>query len=333
LRSQNEIAHFSKVYQHGMYSKVQNQLSKTVGGEKRPVRKLQSGINRQESVSAESKLVDIPSLPDEAPYGYAHRLLSKYLNIKPPDFLSRLIGLSADKTIKVLSLCCGAARTEASYSLKVGDKVAWSLLDINHDLLQMATSQFAPRISVDLIEGNVNELESFGEKWDVIMCVSALHHVVELEKLIKFCNQSLSATGEFWSVGECVGRNGNRLWPNARAEANSFFRLLPERYRLNNHTGQIDSEIPDKDYSVGCFEGIRSEDITSVLNNNLIPVDIYLRNCFLWRLVNLAYSDNYNLTNDEDRYWLQRAVLAEYRHFMNGGQGTELFGVYRRGFS
>lgn len=50
-------------------------------------------------------------------------------------------------------------------------------------------------------------------------------------------------------------------WQPAVAEANLFFEQLPERYRLNHHTKQLDFEIPDNDYSLGCFEGIRSEEI------------------------------------------------------------------------
>lgn len=180
-----------------------------------------------------------------------------------------------------------------------------------------------------LIEANVNELDFSGEKWDVILCVSALHHIVELERVLKFCHDSLNEGGEFWSIGEYVGRNGNRLWPEARYEANQVFERLPEQYRLNRHTNQVDHEIPDNDYSVGCFEGIRSEDIESILDKWFHPVDVCRRNCFLWRLINLAYSDNFNILKSDDRSRIISMVNAEAAHFQAGGRGTELFGVYR----
>lgn len=329
LRSRNEIEHFSSVYRHSMYSIVQDQRAEIAAGQSRPVRKLARG-NDQAAMLNTYPIVDVEPLSDESPYGYASRLLAERIPQLPPNFVERL-KLRADmgNVIKVLSLCSGAARIEASYAAQVGLNVEWSLLDINVDLLDLASKQFAPSVKLDLIEANVNDLIYSGEKWDIILCVSALHHIVELEKLIKFCHDSLNEDGEFWSIGEYVGRNGNRLWPDARAEANKFLHQLPEQYRVNGHTHQVDFEIPDNDYSVGCFEGIRSGDIEPVLDRWFYPVDVYRRNCFLWRLINLAYSDNYDLQNVDDRKLIAAMVNAEVNHFRAGGRGTELFGVYK----
>jgi len=328
LRSRNEIVHFSSVYRHSMYSSVQNQRAEIAAGNSRPVRKL-SPLQYSAEDSNTAKLSDLEPLSGESSYGYASRLLASCIPQPPPNFAERLKFMaSKGGIVKVLSLCSGAARIEANFAQQVGSNVEWSLLDINVDLLGLASKQFPPEINLDLIEANANELERSGEKWDVILCVSALHHIVELEKLIKFCHDSLTENGEFWSIGEYVGRNGNRLWPDARAEANKLFCQLPEQYRLNRHANQLDSELPDNDFSVGCFEGIRSEDIESVLDRWFYPVDVYRRNCFLWRLINLAYSDNFDLENVDDRDWIIRMVNAETDHFRIGGRGTELFGVY-----
>ena len=150
-----------------------------------------------------------------------------------------------------------------------------------------------------------------------------------LAKLVEAVLNQILEAQVVESIGENIGRNGNRLWPDAREVGNEFFRQLPERLRLNSHTGIVDFEIPDKDYSVGCFEGIRSEDIESTLDIWFQQGHIYRRNCFLWRIVNLAYSDNYDLMSIIDRSWLKQAVRAEYVYYKNGGRGTELHGVYR----
>jgi ubiquinone/menaquinone biosynthesis C-methylase UbiE len=188
------------------------------------------------------------------------------------------------------------------------------LLDINTELLDMASSQFSSSIQVDLIEADVNELSDTDETWDIILCVSALHHIVELEKVVRFCHHSLDPDGEFWSIGEYVGRNGNRLWPGAYDEANRFFKNLPEKFRFNHHSRQIDPVIPDNDYSVGCFEGIRSEEIEPILDRWFHRQEVYKANCFLWRLVNLAYSDNYKMNDPEDISWIVKAVQSEISH-------------------
>jgi len=334
IRIKNEIEHFSNVYKHEMYTNVQGRLAENVkaGGSEiaRTVRRV-TWRDRPEAVDTPQLelLADIAPVQDESPYDYASRLLGRQIAQRPPNFAARLKSRTANGPVRVLSLCSGAARIEAGFAAQVGDLAEWTLLDINSDLLRMAAQQFPRSVKVDLIEANVNELSNFGEKWDIILCVSALHHIVELERLFGFCHASLSEGGEFWSIGENIGRNGNRLWPDAMDAANTFFSQLPERLRLNRHTGTVDHTIPDKDYSAGCFEGIRSEDIESTLDTWFQQDHIYRLNCFLWRIINLAYSDNYALKNPEDRMWIHKAVQAECTCFRNGGRGTELHGVYR----
>ncbi|ODT79546.1 MAG: hypothetical protein ABS69_07150 [Nitrosomonadales bacterium SCN 54-20] len=330
LRSRNEIEHFSSVYRHSMYSPLQDQHVKSPACERRLVRKLVCGKDLMDLKNGDIIPAAIKPLPNESPYGYASRLLAANIPETPPDFVARLKSKAeARGIVKVLSLCSGAARFEASYAAQVGSNVEWTLLDINVDLLELASKQFSPTVKLDLIEANVNELEFSGEKWDVILCISALHHIVEIERVVKFCHDSLNEDGEFWSIGEYVGRNGNRLWPDAREEANKIFHQLPKRYRLNRHTNLVDYEIPDNDYSVGCFEGVRSEDIEPVLDRWFRPEDVYRRNCFLWRLINLTYSDNYCIQSSVDQELIANMVNAEAVHFQSGGRGTELFGVYR----
>lgn len=329
MRSRNEIEHFSSVYRHSMYTDEQRPKAELAAIASRRVRKLVCK-NDDVDLLSETAICEVNPLPGESPYVYATRLLFMSIPQLPPNFQERLrLRAAGGGVVKILSLCSGSARVEAGLAEQVGVNVEWSLLDINVDLLGLASEQFSASVKLDLIEANVNDLTCSGEKWDIIICVSALHHVVELEKLIKVCHDSLNDDGEFWSIGECVGRNGNRLWPEAEEEASNFFHQLPERYRHNHHTNQLDIEIPDNDYSVATFEGIRSEDIESVIDRWFHPVDVYRRNCFLWRLINLAYSDNYNLQNPEDRMWIERMVYAEANCYRAGGRGNELHGVYR----
>lgn len=328
LRSRNEIEHFSWVYRHSMYTQMQDRRAEIAEGQVRPVRSLPHHTDI-DSTHQVKRVNELEPVPNESPYAYGSRLLSANIAQSSPDFIGRLkLKAESGAPLKVLSLCSGAARIEADFASRVGSNVEWSLLDINPDLLGLASKQFSPTLRVDLIKADVNELSYSGEKWDIIICVSALHHIVELERLIEFCNKSLNDNGEFWSIGEYVGRNGNQLWPDAREKANIIFKELPEKFRLNHNTGQVDSEVPDNDYSVGCFEGIRSEDIELVLERWFKPLDVFRRNCFLWRLLNLAYCDNYDVKLIEDRQWITRMVSAELDHFQNGGRGTELFGIY-----
>jgi SAM-dependent methyltransferase len=330
MRMKNEIAHFSSVYRNAFYSNVQERQSEAAMGVARNVRQF-NGLAQAQGQGAQADIVILEPFEGEAAYAYATRLLRANVPQTPPDFQARLRQKVRDHgAIKVLSICSGAARIEAGLSAANPEGVEWSLLDINEDLLQIAAKQFPPGISLDLIVVDANNLVPTGEQWDVIICVSALHHLVALEKVMLFISRSLKNDGEFWSVGEAVGRNGNRLWPDAIMAADAAFSSLPARYRLNADTQVVDAVIPDKDHSIGCFEGIRSEEITALLERWLKPVDVYRTNCFLWRMVNLAYSGNFNLEEAEDRALVIDMVRAELEHFRSGGLGTELFGVYKK---
>ncbi len=330
LRSRNEIEHFDNVYRHSMYSDVQNKSAELANANSRQVRKL-SPMDSSLECQNEESFDDIQPVESEPPYAYATRLLASAIQNDAPDFLLRLQNLSKEKkVVKVLSLCSGAARIEAEYARAAGANVEWALMDINPDLLNVAATQFAPELKLDVIEANVNDLKFCGEKWDVILCVSGLHHIVELESLFKFCYESLNVDGELWSIGEYIGRNGTRLWPEAKIEADQLFKRLPEKYRFNQHTKTVNDVMPDNDCSVGCFEAIRSEDIETLIDRWFFPWSVYRRNCFLWRLTNLAYCDNYDLENAEDLSWIRTMVSAELKHYRSAGRGTELFGVYKR---
>jgi hypothetical protein len=61
-----------------------------------------------------------------------------------------------------------------------------------------------------------------------------------------------------------------------------------------------------------------------------MPIEIVKNNSFLWRLVNLAYADNYSLEVKEDLNILNTLVEAEVSHFTKYRDGTTLNAVYQK---
>jgi hypothetical protein len=100
--------------------------------------------------------------------------------------------------------------------------------------------------------------------------------------------------------------------------------------RFNAHTKRIDEYIPEGDFSAMSFEGIRSSEIETLLLANFEPIEMYRRNCFLWRAVESAYFANYDLANQAHRYHLHRLIAAELAVYAQGGRPTELWAAYRR---
>jgi SAM-dependent methyltransferase len=334
-RLANEIAHFESVYNKDFYRDRQvSRAGATVG----PIRKLGAARlgSRMEADWAASIIERVEPQKDENAFSYSLRLLDALLPMRPPNFVQRLRDLHArdpERRVRMLSLCAGEASVEGWILEAAGVPVELCLLDVNEALLDTASSRMPSNVAVDRVLGDANNLSGQLGTFDVINITSGLHHLVELEKVLSGISRSLNPDGEFWLIGEQVGRNGNRLWPEALREANSLFAEWPDAKRRNANTGSIDHTIPDVDYSSGCFEGIRSEDILPLLQRFFLPVNVYVRNCFLWRLFDVAYASNFDFTTSFDRHLLKKAVLSEYLHWIDGGRGTELHAVYRCKFS
>ncbi|MBI5275309.1 MAG: class I SAM-dependent methyltransferase [Burkholderiales bacterium] len=271
--------------------------------------------------------------PGERSYDYANRALGALLPTEPPDFLARAKARSEAGPLRILSILSGAARIEEMMLAHCPGEVDLTLMDASPDLIRRAAGRLSAtgeRRRIHCMVGDVNAGFPAGEDYDVIVCVSALHHVADLEAVLSEVNARLKPDGEFWSVGEQVGRNGNRLWPGTLDAANAAFRQLPERLRRNANTWQVDAALSDHDFSTGCFEGIRSEELLDLLQAYLVPVHVDLRNAFLWRKVDATYCDNFVLDDPGDLQALRRLVAAEAVHWAMGGRGTELNGVYRK---
>lgn len=334
-RLANEIEHFESVYSGAFYRDRQIMRS---GANVRPIRKLDAGssVAHAEEPLIASMLDALAPQSHENAFIYSHRLLDALLPIRPPNFVDRLRKMhrsNPGRPVRMLSLCAGEAATEGWLLEAAGVPVELCLLDVHEGLLETAASRMPDNVAVDRVLGDANSLNGQLGRFDVVNITSGLHHLVELERVLSGISKSLDGAGEFWLIGEQVGRNGNRLWPEALREANSIFSEWPESKRRNANTGSVDESVPDIDFSSACFEGIRSQDILPLLQRYFIPVDVYLRNCFLWRLFDVAYASNFDLADSGDLSLIRKAVVAEYRHWVEGGSGTEMHAAYRSKFA
>ena len=270
-----------------------------------------------------------PGAGDNA-FIFTHRLLGALIARPLIDFAGRLRALGAlGRRPRLLSLCAGEAGIEAQLLESAGTEVDITLLDVNRILLERAAARMPLTARTSLWLGAAESLRAGAADFDVVCFVSGLHHIVALEEVLSRAVSWLAASGEFWLIGEQVGRNGNRLWPDAQRVADRLFRDLPERLRFNHSTGRLDESMPDVNYASSCFEGIRSEDIPAALARYFTPETEHRRDCFLWRFVEVAYASNYDLASEEDVQILRTLVAEEFAFYSSGGLGTELNGVYR----
>lgn len=332
----NEVAHFSgAAYTHAMYGPSASAEGQGAGH----VVVAAAGcagaggtrFARDQRAGALGRLASMQPVEGEAAYNFGMRCLGALLPMQPPDFFRRMAAIGSQRPVRLLSLCAGAARVEEMLLQHCAQPAELYLLDASEELIGRAARRIASeKHTVHCVLGDVNTGLPVEGPFDAIMCVSALHHVANLELVFAQINEQLAPGGEFWSIGEQIGRNGNRLWPRTRAFADEIFARLPERYRRNAHTGQVDRVLPDRDFSVGCFEGIRSEEIEALLEQHFVPLHVYKRNCFLWRMIDTTYTDNYDLRSADDVDALRDLIADEFVHWAAGGRSTELHGAYRR---
>ncbi len=340
-RIKNEIAAFDTVYDHPMYA-VRGAVDGEPAAVSAPSERAQApavpAARRAEPDLRAADLVDHPLAcvrPGEDVYNYGNRvlraLIGEGLEIDFPARLKEIAG-ALQRPVRFLSLCSGAAGIERNLLAEATVPVEITLYDINEKLLDQATAALSPFGPVQRIVGDVNAMSAaqFDGHFDVVVCVSGLHHLVELEQVMRTVSELLTDDGELWMIGEQIGRDGNRLWPEAEEAANRVFSALPEAMRRNAHTGQIDEAIPDVDFAASCFEGIRSSEIERIVQSLFEPVRIVRRNCFLWRVFAAAYFDNYDLSDEAHRRFALEFVAAEYNLWKRGGRPAETFAVFRR---
>ena len=333
-----EIQNFSgAAYTHSMYdSSAQSTERKASSGyitREKPANHSSAEFTALQEARAKAILGGLLPAENEAVFNFALRCLGALIPATPPNFITRIQKFSDKRPLRILSICCGAARIEELILTDYFGEVEITLLDASKDLISRAASKLQsirPNIHVECLIGDINDgLPGEGD-FDIVICVSALHHVVNLELVLSQINARLSDDGEFWSIGEQIGRNGNRLWSESREKVDELFNKLPARFRKNSHTGLVDVVPDDRDFSINCFEGIRSQELEAKLDAFFIPVDVYKRNGFLWRLVDTTYADNFCLSQEEDVRHLKNLVFAEALLWVEGGRSTELHGVYRK---
>jgi hypothetical protein len=334
-RVENEIAHFQNVYNGDFYKGRHVDRGACASGigaiRKLPARPDASDGSeclRQELIA---RLLAVKANTDENAFGYATRLLGTVIPDRPPNYPLRLAALAqaTPRKLRMLALCAGEAAVEGQILAAANVPVELCIVDLNDSLLERSSLQVPEGVTLDRVLGDANDIGPQLGLFDVICITSGLHHLVELEHVLSTIAELLEKTGEFWLIGEQIGRNGNRLWPEALARANEIFLSWPSEKRINRHTGRLDGAIPDTDFSAGCFEGIRSEEIIALLNRYFLPVVCYMRNAFLWRLVDATYSANFNLGESGDRRIIAEAVADEALLWAKGGRCTEMHAVFQ----
>jgi len=311
LRIDNERQHFAQAYDQPMYVARR--------------RRIHLGID---ALIPSERSFSVPGAIENA-FDYALARLCVRLEHKAPDFEARLRSkVRAAPPLRVLSVGTGLGLTEAALLRSVDAAVDLTIVDVNDALLRAAASLIPKHVRVRSVVADANELALPDSGYDLAVCVSGVHHLVEIGAFFRRVRDALAPQGELWLIGEQIGPSGNRLDEEAYAAADRIFSALPAEFRCNNATGQVDTHLENRDCAEATFEGILSHRIEHELARFFRPIDVSRRNCFLWRLVGPEYVGNFRIDDARHCALLDELVEHEVSYYLAGGRPTELHGVY-----
>lgn len=267
-------------------------------------------------------------------FEYAYQIYNPYHVSKMPHFDSTQYVLERAKSSsgksRVLSLGSGTGDWEVDLLEKEPSKLQFELIEINEELLDVVKNYaIKHQLNLKATVSDVNKIQLEKEVYDLVVVRSSLHHFIELEHIFDQVNNSLVKNGEFLVIGEVIGRNGERLYPETKKAAQKIFDILPPKFRYNNYTKETDSEVPDIDHSKDSFESIRSEEILPLLIKSFVAKEYVTFDAFLSLLLDFRYGPNYDLNQSLDKSMVEVITnLDIYNISTSKLKPTCLFGIF-----
>jgi SAM-dependent methyltransferase len=126
---------------------------------------------------------------------------------------------------------------------------------------------------IDYEVGDINKMEFSPSTYDLIVAMSSIHHVSELEKMFAQCARALKPGGLLF-MDEYVGPSRFQTPFEIRVLIDGLLKTLPARYRRNlftNDGATKDEYIPstvEQMISIDPSEAVRSAEIMTVLRGH-----------------------------------------------------------------
>lgn len=256
----------------------------------------------------------------------------------PDDFFgARLEALVGDRSyVRALSLGSGNAELEIPLAQRLLSKGFTNFTivctDINDDMLargRASTSRAGVEAHIGFKHLDFNYWHPEG-RYDAILANQCLHHVVELEHLIASIDRALTADG-YLLVSDMIGRNGHMRWPKALRLVEELWSELSDSYKYNHQTGELERAFINRDCSVGCFEGIRAQDILPLLLQRF-DYDLFLGFAnIVDPFIDRAFGHNFDADNDTDRAFIDRVHALDESCLNSGELGpTHMIAAFTR---
>jgi SAM-dependent methyltransferase len=215
------------------------------------------------------------------------------------------------ETCAFVSIGAGSCATEINIAEWLRERAIHNYtiecVDVNPVLLQRAAVLAQEKGLSHHFEFSALDVNKWrpARRYDAIVALQSLHHVVKLEALFDAIYGALKPDGYFLT-DDMIGRNGHQRWPEALKFVYEFWRELPDKYKYNRKLNRLEKDYDDFDCSTEGFEGIRAQDVLPLLVDRFHfelflafgnVVDIFVDRCF---------GPNFDPENEWDRAFIDR---------------------------
>jgi SAM-dependent methyltransferase len=241
-------------------------------------------------------------------------------------FRARCLAYAArepERRLRIASL--GAGRCELELDLAEQVRAAGFPLpdilciDLNGSLLREGQARARARgleraIRVQQLDLN---LEFPRQRFDLVLANQSLHHIDALESLLDAIADALGRDGSLLTA-DVIGRNGHRLWPEARRALEPFWDELPLPKRFDHTLDRPTTMLVDHDHSTVGFEGVRCQELLPLLAERFQFSVFAPHSCLTIPLLERRYGWNFDAEAEWDRDFVDRLDAADQTLLASG---------------
>jgi len=224
--------------------------------------------------------INVHDLPDIFHYWsnkYLRPMLEEYGISHPDDLFVKHMFDSADlcgvENPIFISIGSGNCDTEIRIAKRLKDKglknFCIECLELNPNMLKRGHDLAVEEGVVEHLSFIVSDFNHWKANREYVSVIAnqSLHHIQNLEGVFGEIKKSLHPNGAF-ITSDMIGRNGHQRWPEALDAVHGFWQELPEAYKYNHQLKRFEVMYENWDCSTEGFEGIRAQDILSLLIEN-----------------------------------------------------------------
>lgn len=259
-------------------------------------------------------------------WGYWFRYLSDH--VMKTSLTSEILRFCESVTNpRILSLGCGYGGIELEIAQSLKSAYQLTAVDINPGVLSRARHEARQRkLNIQFQSIDLNFAEIPEKSFDLIFAHASLHHLLNLEHLFAQIHRGLKDHGRL-IIQDVIGKTQVLFWKENVDFAIDLVQQMPREYRDEIHLAPYSEPAIQRG-----MEGIRQEEIESVLSGYFTPIEVFKYGSFM-RMI-CTHPDlgvRFDPDIEADRLYLTRLFELDVRMVEEGKlRPTEILGAYRK---